>query len=43
MQILLRHLPPGEIPASEDLYTSTDLDAHLAGLGEPPFSVVAIL
>ena len=42
MQILLRHLPPEEIPASEDLYTPTDLDAHLAALGEPPFSVVAV-
>ncbi len=42
MQILLQHALPGEIPASEDLYSAADLDAHLATLGEPPFSLIAV-
>lgn len=42
MQILMRHVSPEEIPASEDLCSAADLDAHLAALGEPPFSLVAV-
>jgi hypothetical protein len=41
-QILLKHVPREEIPASEDLYSPADLDAHLAGLGEPPFSLIVV-
>ena len=42
MQILLRHVPAEEIPASEDLYSAGDLDALLAGLGEPPASLAVV-
>jgi capsule synthesis protein PGA_cap len=41
MRILMRHVSPEEIPASEDLCSAADLDAHFAALGEPPFSLVA--
>jgi len=42
MQILLQHVLPGEIPASEDLCSAADLDADLAAVGESPFSLIAV-
>ena len=42
IQILLQHVSPEEIPASEDLYSATDLEAHLAALGDPPYSLIAV-
>src|SRR5881296_2163514 len=42
MQILLRHVSPEEIPASEDLYSAAELGAHLAALDEPPFSLIVV-
>ncbi len=42
MEILLNHVSPEEIPASEDLYSAADLAAHLAALGEPPSSLIAV-
>src|SRR2546425_6841235 len=42
MRILLRHVSPEEIPASEDLYSAAELGAHLAALDEPPFSLIVV-
>src|SRR3989442_12690108 len=42
MRILLRHVSPEEIPASEDLYSAAELDAHLAALDEPSFSLIVV-
>ncbi|OLC55722.1 MAG: hypothetical protein AUH92_01555 [Acidobacteria bacterium 13_1_40CM_4_69_4] len=42
MQILLQHVPPEEIPASEDLCSAADLEAHVASLGERRFSLIAV-
>lgn len=42
VQILLRHVPPEELPASEDLYSAVDLEAHLGALAERPFSLAAV-
>ena len=42
MQILLQHVPPEEIPASEDLCSAADLAAHVASLGERRFSLIAV-
>src|SRR2546426_509389 len=42
MRILLRHVSPEEIPASEDLYSAAELGAHLAALDEPSFSLIVV-
>jgi poly-gamma-glutamate capsule biosynthesis protein CapA/YwtB (metallophosphatase superfamily) len=42
MQKLLRFVSPKDIPASEDLFSAELLENHLAALGEPPLSVIAV-
>src|SRR6202140_4572534 len=42
MQTLFKFVPPHEIPASEDLFSADVLENHLAALGEPPLSLVAV-
>ena len=42
MQILLKHVSPEEIPASDHLYSAADLAAHLAAVDEPPFSLIVV-
>src|SRR3989449_7646042 len=42
MRILLRHVSPEEIPASEDLYSAAELGAHLAALDESPVSLIVV-
>ena len=42
MQTLLKFVPPHEIPASEDLFSAGVLENHLAALGEPPLSLIAV-
>src|SRR3989442_10588941 len=42
MQILLKHVSPEQIPASDHLYSAADLAAHLAALDEPPFSLIVV-
>lgn len=42
MGILLKHVPPEEIPLSEDLYSRAELEAYLVGLAEPPFSLIVV-
>jgi poly-gamma-glutamate capsule biosynthesis protein CapA/YwtB (metallophosphatase superfamily) len=42
MQTLLKFVPAHEIPASEDLFSAELLENHLAALGEPPLSLIAV-
>src|SRR4030081_235963 len=42
MQKLLRFVSPKDIPASEDLFSAELLENHLAALGEPPLSLIAV-
>src|SRR6267143_3062164 len=42
MQTLLKFVPPHVIPGSEDLFSSAVLENHLAALGEPPLSLIAV-
>src|SRR6267378_8492341 len=42
MQALLKFVPAHEIPSSEDLYSAELLENHLAALGEPPLSLIAV-
>lgn len=43
---LLRRVAPDEIPATDDLYTAAELEAHLCSLerdlGEPPLALIAV-
>ena len=42
MQTLLKFVPAHEIPSSEDLFSAELLENHLAALGEPPLSLIAV-
>jgi poly-gamma-glutamate capsule biosynthesis protein CapA/YwtB (metallophosphatase superfamily) len=42
MQTLLKFVPAHEIPSSEDLFSAELLESHLAALGEPPLSLIAV-
>ena len=42
MQTLLKFVPSHEIPSSEDLFSAELLENHLAALGEPPLSLIAV-
>jgi poly-gamma-glutamate capsule biosynthesis protein CapA/YwtB (metallophosphatase superfamily) len=42
MQTLLKFVQPEDIPASEDLFSPELLEDHLAALGEPPLSLIAV-
>jgi poly-gamma-glutamate capsule biosynthesis protein CapA/YwtB (metallophosphatase superfamily) len=42
MQTLLKFVPPKDIPASDDLFSPELLENHLAALGEPPLSLIAV-
>jgi poly-gamma-glutamate capsule biosynthesis protein CapA/YwtB (metallophosphatase superfamily) len=42
MPTLLKFVPPHEIPASEDLFSAEVLEDHLAALGEPALSLIAV-
>jgi poly-gamma-glutamate capsule biosynthesis protein CapA/YwtB (metallophosphatase superfamily) len=42
MQALLKFVPTHEIPSSEDLFSAELLESHLAALGEPPLSLIAV-
>jgi poly-gamma-glutamate capsule biosynthesis protein CapA/YwtB (metallophosphatase superfamily) len=42
IQTLLKFVPPKETPASEDLFSAELLENHLAALGEPPLSMIAV-
>ena len=42
LQTLLKFVPAHEIPASEDLFSAELLENHLAALGEPPLSLIAV-
>ena len=42
MQTLLKFVPPREIPASGDLFSAELLENHLAAMGEPLFSLIAV-
>src|ERR1700738_3557462 len=42
MQTLLKFIPPREIPVSEDLFSADLLKDHLAALGEPALSLIAV-
>src|SRR3981081_2200627 len=42
MQTLLKFVPAHEIPSSEDLFSADLLESHLAALGEPPLSLIAV-
>ena len=37
---LLKHVPPEEIPAAEDLHSAESLQQYLDALHEPPYSVI---
>jgi poly-gamma-glutamate capsule biosynthesis protein CapA/YwtB (metallophosphatase superfamily) len=41
-QTLLKFVPAHEIPSSEDLFSAELLESHLAALGEPPLSLIAV-
>jgi hypothetical protein len=42
MQALLKFVSAHEIPSSEDLFSADLLESHLAALGEPPLSLIAV-
>ena len=42
MQTLLKFVPAHEIPSSEDLFSAELLESHLAALGDPPLSLIAV-
>jgi len=42
MQTLLKFVPAHEIPSSEDLFSAELLENHLAALGEPPLTLIAV-
>src|ERR1700731_3471020 len=42
MQTLLKFVPAHEIPSSEDLFSAELLENHLAAMGEPPLSLIAV-
>jgi poly-gamma-glutamate capsule biosynthesis protein CapA/YwtB (metallophosphatase superfamily) len=42
MQTLLKFVPLHEIPESGDLFSAEVLEDHLAALGEPPLSLIAV-
>ena len=42
MQTLLKFVPAHEIPSSEDLFSAELLESHLAALGEPLLSLIAV-
>jgi poly-gamma-glutamate capsule biosynthesis protein CapA/YwtB (metallophosphatase superfamily) len=42
MQTLLKFVPLHEIPESRDLFSAEVLEDHLAALGEPPLSLIAV-
>jgi hypothetical protein len=42
MQKLLKFVSPKDIPASGDLFSAELLENHLAALGEPPLSLIAV-
>jgi poly-gamma-glutamate capsule biosynthesis protein CapA/YwtB (metallophosphatase superfamily) len=39
---LLRHVPPEEIPAPEDLYSADALEDHLSASAEPPYTLIGV-